>query len=543
MKAEKSADEFQAIQAMIQLSGSGGAPKEISDAPLGTQRPQTLSSSHQHADSHMDQIRGVTSFPRVELMDRASHNEDGGPERKLISLESLEKKSQHSQLRKRKKELSGSTGEDSEQPLSQRLRLGTDNDKTGNERRKDSNAGKEGREEDEDDDLIFVGVRSAHDGAEEYTPRTLPPGTLIEASPTDQKSLKRVRFAAEPEAQRSKPGPSAKPSTTENVHYTLSDIPRRQWRVFTMGVDPSRPVGNTCFLLDRARRSWGVGQMELPLKVRQAIYRHLLVAEAPIEVLGGWSEVRRGQGLALHPALLRTCVRIHNEATALLYSENVFTYVLRDEGRRAALGRSQPWQLTLPRQRHAHHFRTLELHLQRDGDEMAYNHAIYMALRTLNLVGFHSLQKLTIVVRPRIDLRADLRVANCVAIGSHFTPDNVVIQALKDLQTDLIQIDLHLPETNAEPKKSIRIVVNKRIEVDQAEILREMDRQSGDEVWLGQEARRRLAEAELIRKSKAATDEQLKGLGYRIQYASIHGAACVLQRGWFTEFESDFHSS
>lgn len=303
-----------------------------------------------------------------------------------------------------------------------------------------------------------------------------------------------------------------------------------------MGLDPFKPVGNKCFLLDRVRRSEGAGHMELPLEVRQAIYRHLLVAEYPIEVLHGWSEVRRWQGLALHSALLRTCARIHDEAAALLYSENVFSYALRDDGRRIAPGGSQPLQLTLPLLRYAHHFRTLELHLQRSGSILVYNDAIYWALGTLKLVGVNGLQKLTIVISPHVDKGDDDRVA----MASYFRSDSQVIQLLKDLRTDLIQIDVQLPETNGEAKKSIRTVINRCIDVDQMEVFREMDRQSGEEMGLGSATRHRIAEAEAIRKSKEVVDERLNRLSTRIQNACTKGAAWVLRRGWFTEFEPDF---
>lgn len=534
--AEKSADEFQAINALIQMSSGGGTPnREISDAALRPQRPQTLRSSRQDVDNAMRQIRGVAPSPPVELIDRDSHKEDEVAERKSSSLESLEK-SQGNQLRKRKKQLSGVTNKDDEQPLKKRLCSGTDNDKSENERRKGNCVGKEDPEEGGDDDLIFVGARSALDGAEEYTPRTPLCPAEWGALTTDQRSSKHARSAPEPKAERSKPVPSARLSTIVNLHYTPAHLPTKLRRVFTMGLDPFKPIDSKCFLLNRVRRNEGAGHMELPLEVRQAIYRNLLVADDPIEVLHGWSEVRRWQGLALHPALLRTCARIHDEAAALLYSENIFSYVLLDDGLRIAPGRSQPWQLTLPLRQHAHHFRTLELHLQCNDIDTAYNNAIRRALWTLNLVGVDRLQKLTIVVSPHVDRDDDDRVA----IASYFKSDNQVIQVLKDLRTDLIQIDVHLPKTNAEAKKSIRTVLNKRIEVDQMEVFREMDRQSGGEMWLGRAVRRRVAEAEVIRKSKAAIDEQLNRLSTRIENACTKGAAWVLRRGWFTEFEPDF---
>lgn len=170
--AEKSADEFQAIKALIQMSTGGGTPnRDISNASLGPQRPQTPRSNRQDVDSSMRQIRGVAPSPPVELIDRASRIEDEVAERKPTSLESLEK-SQDSQLRKRKKQLSGDTNEGDKQPMKKRLCAGTDNDKSENERRKGNCAGKEEPEDDGDDDLILVGARIALGGAEEYTHRT-----------------------------------------------------------------------------------------------------------------------------------------------------------------------------------------------------------------------------------------------------------------------------------------------------------------------------------------------------------------------------------
>ncbi|KAK1243628.1 hypothetical protein MKX08_001766 [Trichoderma sp. CBMAI-0020] len=70
--------------------------------------------------------------------------------------------------------------------------------------------------------------------------------------------------------------------------------------------------------------------MGIPREIRMKIYRHLLLSERPVTVHGGWKEVHRSNRLSLPMGILRTCQVVHDEASAVLYGENVFVYLLRD---------------------------------------------------------------------------------------------------------------------------------------------------------------------------------------------------------------------
>ncbi|KAL2263602.1 hypothetical protein VTK26DRAFT_6069 [Humicola hyalothermophila] len=82
----------------------------------------------------------------------------------------------------------------------------------------------------------------------------------------------------------------------------------------------------------------------LPIEIRDKIYRHLLISSKPIHVQHLWTELarrptRRGRGRSqngldvvttIDTQILRVCRRTALEGTRILYSENTFLYQLRD---------------------------------------------------------------------------------------------------------------------------------------------------------------------------------------------------------------------
>lgn len=554
--AKKNAAEFEAIKGMMMLANARGgtAVGENFDEPLNLQRARlqiaSAGSSGERADIDMRRP-GARSNAKGAANDINTHKDGARPAEHGAASHEAQEQPQHTQLRKRKTAQTEEISETHEQTPKKRARLVSDK-----ETEKELPVGQGARQKYpvklEDDDVhanVGAAAMHANDGANDYAPRT-PSSTAgsTTATPTSQRGgTKRAVSSAglklrpwdagykRPKIQRPKPAPQPKPSKIVSLRYVPANLPPKLRRIMVMGTDPSEPVGIKCFLLGRVLRSQGVGYIELPPEVRRTIYRLLLVAEKPIEVLRGWSEVRRRQDLELHPALFRACRQMHDEATEVLYSENSFTYALRDDAKMVSLKEGESWRLVMPLNRYIHHFRNLKLVLQRSGTEKEeYTKAIYRAIWNLNYMGVNKLKKLTIVIRPHIETDD-----NQVSMAAYFQSNNDVIRMLKGLRTDFIQIDVHLPATNSETAKSIRSIIDKRIEVDGVDILRQMDKQTEEEMELGKKERRRLAEAQLVKKSKEAINDQLHRLSTRIQNACTKGAAWVLQRGWFIEFESD----
>lgn len=311
-----------------------------------------------------------------------------------------------------------------------------------------------------------------------------------------------------------------------------ANLPTKLKRFFEGPKDPAKPIGDKCFLLHRVPRGNGNGHIKVPLEVCRKIYSLLLVADKPIEVLHGWSQVRRRQQSNINAAILRTCHQLYDEAIEVLYGANTFCYFLRDDGAMVEFGEGDSWDLTLPLRKHISHFRHLELRLEPSGSELKYGLAISKAVRTLNDTGVNKLQKLTIDVVPHLDK------GNNVSVATYFDPRYPMLHDLINLKTNFIQVNLHLPMTNSEPEKSIRTVVDKTVELDELEIYKQMDQQTRPERRLDRNARRRRAVATLVRRAKANSNEQLNRLSSRIENACTKGATWVVHRGWFEEFDS-----
>ncbi|EFZ03057.1 hypothetical protein X797_010226 [Metarhizium robertsii] len=83
-------------------------------------------------------------------------------------------------------------------------------------------------------------------------------------------------------------------------------------------------------ILQRPRRREKPCLSNMPLEIRLAIYKYLLVTNSPIRVHSGWRFVFKRQSLGIPTGILRTCWRVYKEAIGVLYGSNTFLYVLRD---------------------------------------------------------------------------------------------------------------------------------------------------------------------------------------------------------------------
>lgn len=70
--------------------------------------------------------------------------------------------------------------------------------------------------------------------------------------------------------------------------------------------------------------------LSLPAEARIKVYQYALIAKSPIRVHGNWALVYPFQRLNLSSKLLQTNSLVFKEASAVLYGDNVFKYVLRD---------------------------------------------------------------------------------------------------------------------------------------------------------------------------------------------------------------------
>lgn len=359
-----------------------------------------------------------------------------------------------------------------------------------------------------------------------------------------QRGTKRARRASEPKARQLVAGfkrpkiqglKPSKPSSIISLRIP-SNLPARLKRFVEGPKDPAKPIGDKCFLLHSVPRCESIGHIKVPVEVYQRIYSILLVANKPIEVLHGWSQVYRRQqnNPDMHPAILRTCRQIYDEAINVLYGANTFSYPLRDDGRMVEFGEGNSWGLKMPLRKHISRLRHLELVLETSGNELKYGLAISRSIRILNDTGVNKLHKLTIQVIPHLD------TGNNVSMATYFHPIYPILSDLMDLKTDLIQVNVHLPMTNSESARSIRTIVDKTVDLDELAIFRQMDQQVGQERALDKNERRRRAESALVIKANENGKKQLNRLSSRIENACTKGAAWVVHRGWFEEFVSDF---
>ncbi|KUI60812.1 hypothetical protein VP1G_07998 [Cytospora mali] len=305
---------------------------------------------------------------------------------------------------------------------------------------------------------------------------------------------------------------------------------------------PDIPIGNKCFFL------------RLPLEVRRLIYRYLLRAGDPIQLLNGWSQLLsfnrhdplgtpdpfltpngRPKVRRLHrPELLCTAIlsvsrSIFDEAVQVLYAENKFRCLLRNAQAETAgfKAKGNTSNRTVDFKKYAHCFRDLELRVEGNWTGPEYGGAFARALDMLkdNRV---NLYQLTIEISPRWE------EGETVPMAGWFDQASPVHVALKAMSTCFIQIHMFTPNAETDTSKSLRCVIDKRSEVSELEVYQRRDRHhdSGSPRRSVDEVRRQI-QTEQANKAK----NQLDQLGSRINDA-CHDPELAVRQGWFEQFET-----
>lgn len=303
----------------------------------------------------------------------------------------------------------------------------------------------------------------------------------------------------------------AKPTKVVNLRV-LSE--KGRLLLLRLAQRPELPIGDKCFFL------------RLPLEVLRQIYRCLLLATGPIRVLNGWSRLSRLQKRErLRPAILSVSRPIFDQAMRVLYSENVFQYLVRDikDDNMVYL----PSSRTIAVKNYARYFRQLEVVIDRNRTEPGYGDTLARALATLRNNGA-SLYKLRINVSPRIE--EDM----AVSIVGWFEQGGLVNIDLKALRTCFIHIHLTTPKTDSDTSKTFRYVIDKRSEVSELELYqRRCQPRDGSSFMLSGEEVRGLIHDEQANKANSQLD-QLS--------AQISMACCspelAMQQKWFEQSEA-----
>ena len=242
-----------------------------------------------------------------------------------------------------------------------------------------------------------------------------------------------------------KTGPNVKqpPSTPRKTRIVvLKGLPPHKLRRITQRPvqRPDIPM-STCFLI------------LLAPEIQDNIFKYLLLAEDPIQVLHRWSKLYQRQRSGLYPAILSTCSVIFRNASAFLYSQNVFRYLVRD---RTQSGAFPSFGQEIYVEKYMPLFRKLELQIERSRTEHAYCTSLASAIRLLNDHGA-DLHTLAMDVSPSVE-------GDTLSTVGYFYQNGEIIQALKALKTCFITVRVFTPETEDEPATSLRRVLDMRTE-------------------------------------------------------------------------------
>ncbi|KAL1881825.1 hypothetical protein Daus18300_000878 [Diaporthe australafricana] len=225
---------------------------------------------------------------------------------------------------------------------------------------------------------------------------------------------------------------------------TLKVPPRELQRISERPVQrPDLPMGE-CFL------------MRCPMEVQEIIYKHLLVADGPIQVINGWSKLHQRQRSYLHPAILLTCKTFSKNALAVLYGQNVFQYILRETAPFAAGFREGEQSIHIAK--YTPCFRKLELKIERSRTDFAYCNALARAIDVLNTHGAR-LNQLVLDISPSVE-------GNTLSTVGYFYRQGDVMEALKALRTRFIEVRVLTPKTRSAAPASFRYIIDRGFTVD-----------------------------------------------------------------------------
>ncbi|KAK0626557.1 hypothetical protein B0T14DRAFT_551769 [Immersiella caudata] len=228
-----------------------------------------------------------------------------------------------------------------------------------------------------------------------------------------------------------------------------------------------------------------------PVNLRNEIYRHLLVSQMPISVMGLWTESTRGttrrgrRGGRNRPAdeetetfidarILGVCKQAHEEGARVLYSENTFLYKLRDVNILTAWNKCRRGANTagsINFVKYGHLFRYMSLELENNRKEAPYEQLMALALKSLvngsevKLIrrkASHTpscteqirLHTLTITISPEWNdassssqdggKSTDSTFDRSLSIVKFFGDGHDVMMALRAINTSFIRINLHV---------------------------------------------------------------------------------------------------
>lgn len=208
---------------------------------------------------------------------------------------------------------------------------------------------------------------------------------------------------------------------------------------------PEIPMSTgTCFLI------------QIRPEIQENIFKYLLLADDPIQVLEQWSKLKHGQPSGLHPAILRTCKTMFNNASAFLYGRNVFQYLVRDM---TQPGASRPPKLDnryIDVAKYVPLFRKLELKIERR-TESGYCGSLTSAICLLNRCGAE-LHTLTLDVSPSVE-------GDTLSVVGYFFRGGAIVKALKALRTCFITVLVFPPEAQDDPTLRLRRNLDMRTEL------------------------------------------------------------------------------
>lgn len=194
---------------------------------------------------------------------------------------------------------------------------------------------------------------------------------------------------------------------------------------------PDIPMG-FCFLIN------------MPPEIMDMIFKDLLLAADPIQVLHGWAKLYQRQRSNLHPAILCTCEKISKQGIKFLYGQNVFRYMVRD---RAQSGAFPMFSQDINVEKYVPSFKKLELKIERSRTERAYCTSLANAIQLL-ITHRADLHTLVLDVSPVVE-------GDTLSTVGYFYQNGEIIQALKTLKTKFIVVRVSTPKTEKEPATSL----------------------------------------------------------------------------------------
>lgn len=358
---------------------------------------------------------------------------------------------------------------------------------------------------------LYQHTEDYDDGDEEYTP------TMVKGK---QRALGQGLKKPNNETVSKKP-----------IGLVTLRIPTKAFHLFQPPKDPSVPMG-----VDFLSR--------MPLEVRQRIYGHLLKANTSIAVMHGWSQVYRRQQLDLHVSILGVSKKHNTDGNAVLYGENVFRYILRDDAQMVEFetGKKKD-ERTLPLKKQIDKLRYLELEVEPNRIDLTAFLAFYAALEILVKHKATKLVRLTIDLSPRLQKGVPNKKGDSkdwISQRVWFTKAQGITDVLKQLKARFVYFEIHLEENNNAQATSLRTIVDMRPEISDKEVSAELSKHS-DQLKASRtlQARRALAKDSIEERLESEAYKKLDMMHTRLEQAVLKGATHMLHRGWFTELKTE----